>query len=160
MYGTGPATAPGSAASAAWEEAYVAEYGALPVLAYVKETYDATVALALAAQAAGRLDGAAIRDRLRAIGGAPGAVVVAGPRGVAEALRILARGGEIDYEGASGDMDWDENGDPAPRPRRRLALHRGRANRRRRRRAVRTVTSRRAIYPDRSRRTAASRSNR
>ena len=54
MYGTGPATAPGNTASAAWEAAYVAEYGALPVLAYVKETYDATVALALAAQAAGQ----------------------------------------------------------------------------------------------------------
>ena len=111
MYGTGPASAPESAASAAWEAAYVAEYGTLPVLAYVKETYDATVALALAAQAAGRVDGAAIRDRLRAVGGSPGTVVGAGPQGVAEALRILARGGEIDYEGASGGMDWDENGD-------------------------------------------------
>ena len=111
MYGTGPASAPESAASAAWEAAWVAEYGALPVLAYVKEAYDATVALALAAQAAGRLDGAAIRDRLRAVGGAPGTVVNAGPRGIADALRILAASGEIDYEGASGSMDWGGNGD-------------------------------------------------
>ena len=35
----------------------------------------------------------------------------AGPRGVADALRILANRGEIDYEGASGNVDWDENGD-------------------------------------------------
>ena len=111
MYGTGPASAPESAASAAWEAAYVAEYGALPVLAYVKETYDATVALALAAQAAGRLDGAEIRDRLRAVGSSPGTVVNAGPGGVADALRILANGGEIDYEGASGSMDWNADGD-------------------------------------------------
>ena len=111
MYGTGPASAPESAASSAWEAAWVAEYGALPVLAYVKEAYDATVALALAAQAAGRSDGAAIRDRLRAVGGSPGTVVNAGPKGVAEALRILAGGGEVDYEGASGSMDWDGNGD-------------------------------------------------
>ena len=111
MYGTGPATAPESAASAAWEPGYVDEHGALPVPAYVKETYDATVALALAAQAAGALDGAAIRDRLRAVGGGPGTVVTAGPRGIADALRILAGGGAIDYEGASGSMDWDENGD-------------------------------------------------
>ena len=111
MYGTGPATAPESAASAAWEAAYVDEHGALPVRAYVKETYDATVALALAAQAAGTLDGAAIRDRLRAVGGGPGTVVSAGPGGIADALRILAGGGAIDYEGASGSMDWDENGD-------------------------------------------------
>ena len=111
MYGTGPASAPESAASAAWEAAWVAQYGALPVLAYVKEAYDATVALALAAQAAGRLDGAAIRDRLRAVGSSPGTVVNAGPGGVADALRILAGGGEVDYEGASGSMDWDANGD-------------------------------------------------
>ena len=111
MYGTGPATAPESAASAAWEAAYVAEYGKLPVLAYVKETYDATVALALAAQAAGRLDGAAIRDRLRAVGSGPGTVANAGAGGVAAALRVLAEGGEVDYEGASGSVDWDANGD-------------------------------------------------
>ena len=111
MYGTGPATAPESVSSAAWEAAYVEEHGALPVLAYVKETYDATVALALAAQAAGRLDGAAIRDRLRGVGGGPGTVVTAGPRGIADALRTLAKDGEVDYEGASGSLDWDGNGD-------------------------------------------------
>ena len=66
-------------ASAAWEAADVHEHGALPVRAYVKELYGATVALALAAQAAGVPDGAAIRDRLRAVGGGPGTVVSAGP---------------------------------------------------------------------------------
>ena len=111
MYGTGPATAPESASSAAWEAAYVEEYGALPVLAYVKEAYDATVVLALAAQVAGRLDGAAIRDRLRGVGGGPGMVAIAGPRGIADALHILAEGREVDYDGASGSIDWDENGD-------------------------------------------------
>ena len=111
MYGTGPASAPASAAAAAWEASYIAEHGALPVLAYVKQTYDATIALALAAQAAGQSDGAAIRDRLRQIGSSPGRVVNAGPQGVAAALRILAEGGEIDYQGVSGSMDWDANGD-------------------------------------------------
>ena len=111
MYGTGPAIAPESPASAAWEAAYVGEHGALPVRAYVKETYDATVALALAAEAAGSLDGAAIRDQLWGIGGGPGTAVGAGPEGIADALRILAGGGAIDYEGASGSMDWDGNGD-------------------------------------------------
>ena len=111
MYGTAGATAPDNAASAAWDSAYVAEYGKLPVFVYVKEAYDATVALALAAQAAGSVDGAAIRDRLRAIGSAPGEVVIAGPEGIASALRILAEGGDVDYEGAAVTLDWDENGD-------------------------------------------------
>ena len=39
------------------------------------------------------------------------AVVSAGARGIADALRILSRGETIDYEGASGSMEWDGNGD-------------------------------------------------
>ena len=100
-----------SASSVAWEEAYVAEHDALPVLSYVKETYDATIALALAAQAAGSTDGAAIRDQLRAVTGGPGEAVIAGPEGIRRALELLAGGGAINYEGASTTLDWDENGD-------------------------------------------------
>ena len=111
MYGTASAAPPDSVSSSAWDAAYVAEYGGLPMFGYVRETYDAAVALALAAQAAGSVDGAVIRDRLRAIGGGPGEVVIAGRDGVADALRILAEGGEIDYEGVSATLDWDENGD-------------------------------------------------
>ena len=113
MFGSGGGTGASvvTASSRAWDAAYIAEHDALPVLAYVREAYDATVALALAAQAARSVDGGAIRDRLRAVGAAPGATVTAGPRGVADALRILAEGGEVDYEGAAVTMDWDENGD-------------------------------------------------
>ena len=111
MYGTGPGTAPDNDSSAAWEAAYAAEYGELPVRTYVKETYDATVAIALAAQAAGSVEGAAIRDQLRAVGSGPGEVVIAGPEGIADGLRILGEGGEVDYEGAASTLDWDENGD-------------------------------------------------
>ena len=38
-------------------------------------------------------------------------VASAGPRGITDALRILAGDGAIDYEGASGSMDRDANGD-------------------------------------------------
>lgn len=110
-YGTGPAASGSAASGAAWEAAYVSRYGALPEATYVREAYDAAVALALAAQAAGSVDGAAIRDRLREIGAGPGVVVIAGPDGVAEALRVLRRGGAVDYDGAASDMEWDENGD-------------------------------------------------
>lgn len=111
MHGTGAASAPDNAATADWEAAFIAEFGELPVLAYVKETYDATVALALAAEAAGSLDGAAIRDHLRVIAGPPGRVVPGTPKGVVDALSLLAQGHEIDYEGAANMLDWDENGD-------------------------------------------------
>ena len=46
-----------------------------------------------------------------AIGSHPDTAVTAGPQGVADALRILTEGGEINYEGAAGSIDWDENGD-------------------------------------------------
>ena len=111
MYGTAGASAPGNPATADWEAAFIAEYGELPVLAYVKETYDATVALALAAQAAGSVDGAAIRDHLRGIAGPPGRTVLGIPTGVADGLSLLAEGQEIDFDGAASTLDWDENGD-------------------------------------------------
>lgn len=109
MYGVGGGS--GGHPSSAWDAAYIAEYGALPASTFVREAYDAAVALALAAQAAGSLEGAAIRDRLRAVGAAPGVKANAGPAGVAEALRILAAGGEVDYQGAGSTLDWDGNGD-------------------------------------------------
>ena len=101
----------GTPAATAWEAAYLAEYGGLPTFSYVQETYDATIALALAAQAAGSVDGAAIRDQLRRIGGEPGVATLPGPEGVADGLRVLSEGGEVDYEGAAGSLDWDGNGD-------------------------------------------------
>ena len=111
MYGTAGASAPDNAATAGWEAGFIAAYGELPVLAYVKETYDATVALALAAQAAGSVDGAAIRDHLRAIAGPPGRTVLGTPTGVAEGLSLLAEGREIDFDGAASTLDWDQSGD-------------------------------------------------
>ena len=111
MYGTAGVAHPGGEAQEAWDRAYREAYGELPVTPYVRATYDAAIAIALAVQAAGSLDGTAIRDQLRAIGAAPGETVIAGPEGVARALERLAAGGEVDYEGASVSLDWDEHGD-------------------------------------------------
>lgn len=98
MYGTAGAPSPDSLAAPAWEAAFLAEFGELPVTTYLRETYDATVALALAAQAARSLDGAAIRDHLRDIGGAAGQVVLGTAAGVAGGLRLLTDGREVDCE--------------------------------------------------------------
>ena len=111
MYGTGSAQPPHSDTAEDWDGSYIAAYGELPVLAYVKETYDATVAIALAAQAAGSADGAAIRDQLRNIAGAPGDPILGTPDGIADALALLGEGKDIDYKGTSGVLEWDEHGD-------------------------------------------------
>ncbi len=113
MRGTSPGAAQDTPSALAWENAYKTAYGNPPPYPYVKQAYDATVALALAAQAAGSLDGAAIRDKLRSIGRPPGELVIAEAGSIANGLRILADGGEINYEGAAMPLDWDENGDLA-----------------------------------------------
>ena len=111
MYGAGTADPPDSASSAAWTTAWIEAYSEPPKGSYVREVYDATIALALAAQAANSIDGGAIRDQLRTIGVAPGQPVIAGPEGVAQALEALADGGHVIYQGASGTLDWNANGD-------------------------------------------------
>ncbi len=111
MRGTSPGAAQDTPSALAWENAYKSAYGNPPPFPYVKQAYDATVALALAAQAAGSLDGTAIRDKLRSIGRPPGELVIAEAGSIANGLRILADGGEINYEGAAMPLDWDENGD-------------------------------------------------
>ncbi len=111
MRGTAPAPGPESEALAGFKDSYVAEYGELSPLPFIPEAYDAAMAIGLAAQAAGSVDPAAIRDGLREIAAPPGASYSAGPDGVAGALAALANGESINMEGAATSLDWDENGD-------------------------------------------------
>ena len=111
MRGTFVAPAPENPSSRAWNQAYKDEYGGVPGRPYVKEAYDATIALALAAQAAGVSDGAAIRDQLRRIGSGPGLVVIPEPGSLSAGLDAAAKGEDLDYEGAAGTLDWDRHGD-------------------------------------------------
>lgn len=106
MYGT-MAAAADSPQLAAFTEAYSAEYG--EPLAYADGAYDAVMLLALAAAQAGSSDRTAIRDALTAVANPPGEVV--GPGEFAKALELIANGSEINYEGAAGSQDFDENGD-------------------------------------------------
>ena len=111
MYGTAGEPAPETVATQAWDRAFVDEYGSLSHVPYMKETYDAVIAIALATQAAESMEGAPIRNHLRAIGSPPGHVIQATPDDIANALQLLSNGEEIDYEGAAVSADWDANGD-------------------------------------------------
>ena len=111
MYGTTSGPAHENPSALAWDAAFREEYGEGTEASYVKESYDAAVAVMLAAEAAGSADGLAIRDELRRIGSAPGERVLPGAAGIARALEILGRGGDVDYEGAANSVDWDEAGD-------------------------------------------------
>ena len=94
-----------------WEADYAAEYGDLPPGLYMRETYDAAVALMLAAEYAGSADGAAIRDALYLIGNPPGQRFPASAEGIKGALAAIRSGGDIDLEGEATDLNWDDRGE-------------------------------------------------
>ena len=111
MRGTAPIGGPETASLRAWNAAYIERHGALPPNPFVRESYDAAIALMLAAEAAGSTDGAAIRDRLREVAGPDGETVIAGAEGIARALDLIRDGEEVDYEGAGTSVDWNGDGD-------------------------------------------------
>lgn len=76
---------------------------------FIRETYDATMILALAIEKAGSTDRDAIRDALRDVANPPGETVLPGEW--AKAKELIAAGTEIDYQGAAGPHDFDEVGD-------------------------------------------------
>ena len=109
--GTAPTGGPDTASAIAWLAAYEARFGAPPSTPFVKEAYDATIALALAAELAGSTDGEKIRDALPKVGGPSGETFIAGAAGVAAALEAVRDGKSINYEGAATSLDWDAAGD-------------------------------------------------
>ena len=48
---------------------------------------------------------------MRDIAGPPGEIIAGTPDGIADALERLAEGQDIDYDGTSGVLEWDEHGD-------------------------------------------------
>lgn len=76
---------------------------------FVDQAYDATMLIALAIEKAGSTDRTAIRDALREVANAPGEVVVPGEWD--KAVKLIADGKDINYEGVSGQHEFDKAGD-------------------------------------------------
>ncbi len=79
--------------------------------AYAPNAYDATFLLALAMQKKGSADRDGMSEALRSVASAPGEMIYPGEW--AKAAAILKEGGEVNYEGASGNQDFNDNGDVA-----------------------------------------------
>ena len=96
-----------------WEADYMEAFGLNepPHSPYARETYDAAVALMLAAEHAGTTDGEALRDSLHAIAAPPGKRYPASAEGIAGALQAIRDGEEIDLDGEASTLDWDERGE-------------------------------------------------
>jgi neutral amino acid transport system substrate-binding protein len=75
--------------------------------AYVPHSYDAAALVAIAAEAAKDATGDGIKSKLREVANPPGKEV----GDVCEALKLVKAGTDIDYQGASGNVDLDEYGD-------------------------------------------------
>ncbi len=74
---------------------------------YAPQAWDAAALLVLAAQAAQENTGVGISKQIREVANAPGTEVT----DVCEGLRLLREGQNINYQGASGNVDIDANGD-------------------------------------------------
>ena len=75
--------------------------------AYAAESYDAVILIALAAIAGGAADGATIKANLKAVSEGGEKVT-----DFATAVQMLKDGKDIDYDGLSGPITFDDNGDP------------------------------------------------
>ncbi len=110
MFGTGPGTAATPERRAAYEAAFRRANAAMdPGAAFVAQAYDAAYVIALAIQAGNSADRASIRRSLRAVANAPGEAV--GPGEWARARQLLGAGTKINYEGASGPIEFNATGD-------------------------------------------------
>jgi branched-chain amino acid transport system substrate-binding protein len=80
----------------------------LSVYSYGPESYDGTTLIALAALEAKKTDGTSIRDHLKDVseGGTK-------CKSFAECAKLVKQGKDIDYDGQSGPVTFDANGDPS-----------------------------------------------
>ena len=102
---------PNYASARAWEAAHRAQDSRPYGLGFARRGYDTVISIALAAEAAGSIDGTAIRDHLARVSGPPGRVFLANAAGVQAAVEAVRRGEEIDFQGAASPIDWNASGE-------------------------------------------------
>ena len=107
-YGTAPG-APGTPTQEKFKELYASKLDGDPSSLFISEAFDAAAILALAIAEAGSEDGDDIKVAVLKVASAPGEQV--GPGDLPRALQLIAEGKDIDYVGAAGDQEFDENGD-------------------------------------------------
>jgi branched-chain amino acid transport system substrate-binding protein len=80
----------------------------LSVFSYAPESYDATVLLALAALQGGKADGPTIQKNLQTV--SEGGTTC---KTFADCAALIKKGTNINYDGLSGPVTFDKNGDPS-----------------------------------------------
>ncbi|WP_254799123.1 ABC transporter substrate-binding protein [Halomonas sp. SS10-MC5] len=85
------------------------EAGFDPSAVFAAQAYDAAFLLALAIEQNGSAEREGLSEALRSVSSAPGETILPGEW--EKALELIAAGEEINYEGASGRHEFDDNGD-------------------------------------------------
>jgi branched-chain amino acid transport system substrate-binding protein/neutral amino acid transport system substrate-binding protein len=106
LQGLTPDPSAGGKAYDAFKEQYTAEYGKEPGI-YCSNSYDAMALVALAIEQAKNSTGRAIADNIRSVANPPGVEV----SDLKEALMLVRDGKDINYQGASGEITFDDHGD-------------------------------------------------
>jgi ABC-type branched-subunit amino acid transport system substrate-binding protein len=111
MRGTAPGSPDAGDASEAFDKLYNSSDPAdVKRQTFDSQNFDAVMLCYLAAVAAGSTDGADIAEHIQDVSG-PGGDKYTFEQ-LPEAIKALQNGDDIDYEGASGPIDLDDNGDP------------------------------------------------
>ncbi len=106
--GTGPGT-PSGASYDAFRDAYHAQFGEWPQAgSFAVNAYDAVFLVALAMEAGGASTSAAVKAQLTGVSRGGTAY---GPSQYAQAVQALHEGKDINFDGASGVVDFDDAGD-------------------------------------------------
>lgn len=109
MRGTAPGSPDSGAASEAFDKAYTAA-GGPERQTFDAQNFDATILCYLAAVAAGSTDGKEMAAKLQEVSG-PGGTKYTFEQ-LPDAIKALQNGDDINYEGASGPLDLNDQGDP------------------------------------------------
>lgn len=115
--GTAPGQDPSIPAFQNFEATYTERFGRDRIPPFTESAYDAGIAIGLAGVKAAidgesEITGTVLRDRLRTVANPPGEQIVGGTQdAITRAVQVLRDGGDIDYSGAAGACDFDDNGD-------------------------------------------------
>ncbi|XWK90825.1 MAG: ABC transporter substrate-binding protein [Phormidium sp.] len=103
----GTSASAGGAALKQFNDRYKTAHNNRQPTVYAPNTWDAAAVLVLAAEAAKSTSGTAIKDKIREVANPPGQNV----SDVCQALSLIRQGQQINYQGASGNLDFDSQGD-------------------------------------------------
>jgi len=108
MRGTQVAPTPNTAEYLVFQGRYQSQFGADPE-GYDARRYDATALILLGLARSHGEKGDALRESLYEVSRPPGTAIY--PGDLALGVSILENGGDVDYVGASGPVDFDDDGD-------------------------------------------------